>query len=271
MQLNKLFCPGCVDWSTEFETMMHKLPVTQDSKTNRKKTAAHSVQPIVLASPQATTTMEQQIAIGTATEAAANQPDLSPKSKKRQAETRAAENASLGGGVVALLVAPKPVNSAPYKRYVMQFAHDAPEVPENVWSVLSASLATIHLLSPLRCKPVTVEKILKDNNLTSWIPHSTRISIMYCGTPLPVFSSDLIVSLIQRYEELHKAAVQLHGHTKSLPSKETLTYCFLSMENKYALASAFTTRKTSPTSQIHTTKFWDLIAICKRNAPHMHV
>lgn len=165
---------------------------------------------------------------------------------------------------------PKPANHVSFKRYLMQFSETAIEIPQTAWKTLYESLASIHLLSSMRCKPVPIEKILKDNHLQAFIPHSTRMAKMFNGEPVPVLSMDLIERLVQRYDELYQAAVvlfQKQAYTKiSLPGKEMLAHVFLVMEQRSDLASAFTTHKTNNVSQLEKQKFWDLLHECSKTS-----
>jgi len=152
-----------------------------------------------------------------------------------------------------------------YRKYLMQFAPDACFIPPNVWKLLYESLASIHLLSSLRCKPVPVAKILKDNNLQMYISHSVRLAKLFNGDPVPVLEYDLIARLLQRWKEIHDVAI-LAPDIKGLPGVEMLTHVFLLSENRADLASAFTTHKTNNVSATQSQKFSQLIEKCSRTS-----
>ena len=157
-------------------------------------------------------------------------------------------------------------NIGPYKKYIMQFAPDACEIPKHVWKLLYESFASIHLLSSLRCKPVPVTKILKDNNLQMYMSHSVRITKLFNGDPVPVLSHELIEKLLQRWKEIRDVAA-LSLDIKGLPAGvEMLTHVFLLAEDRVDLASAFTTHKTNNVSATQTQKFCQLIEKCARTS-----
>lgn len=156
-----------------------------------------------------------------------------------------------------------------YKKYLQQFAEDAMEIPQAVWKVLYESLASVHLLSGIRCKPTSVEDILKRHGFHTFIPHSMRITKMFVGDPIPVLRLDLLARLVQRWDELNQAAMRLaqkQGAKCTLPGKEMLTHVFLVMENENGLASAFAIHKTNNVSQIHTPKFWMVVEECAKES-----
>ncbi len=178
----------------------------------------------------------------------------------------------LGGATVtteAPIIPQKPSgklgNFNTYRKYVMQFAPDACNIPKHVWKLLSESFASIHLLSSLRCKPVPVTKILKDNNLQMYMSQSVRITKLFNGDPIPILEMDLITRLLQRWKEIHDVAV-LAPDIKGLPGVEMLTHVFLLAEDRADLASAFTTHKTNNVSATQTHKFSQLIEKCARTS-----
>ncbi len=163
-------------------------------------------------------------------------------------------------------IANKLGNITTYRKYVMQFAPDACPIPKHVWKLLYESFASIHLLSSLRCKPVPVTKILKDNNLQMYISHSARITKLFNGEPVPVLSHQLIENLLRRWKELRDVAA-LSTDIKGLPAGiEMLTHVFLLAEGRPDLASAFTTHKTNNVSATQTQKFCQLIEKCARTS-----
>jgi hypothetical protein len=164
----------------------------------------------------------------------------------------------------------KPPSHAAYKRYLMQFSDKACEIPKDAWSLLYESLASIHLLSNLRCKPVPVERIFKTNRFQSLMSHSTRISKLFNTEPIPVLTTPMITRLVQRYDELYQTATVMFERKQyskaTLPGKEILTHIFLRMENRADLASAFTTHKTNNVSQDQNTAFWNLLLECSKTS-----
>ena len=154
----------------------------------------------------------------------------------------------------------------PYRKYIMQFAPDACEIPKHVWKLLYESFASIHLLSSLRCKPVPVTKILKDNNLQMYMSQSVRITKLFNGDPVPVLSHALIGKLLCRWKEIRDVAA-LSPNIKGLPAGvEMLTHVFLLTEGRVDLASAFTTHKTNNVSATQTQKLRQLIEKCARTS-----
>ena len=165
--------------------------------------------------------------------------------------------------------ASKPPSHAGYNRYLHQFSENACEIPEHLHSLVYERLASCHLLSNLRCKPVPVENILKKHRLQKYMSHATRISRMFNATPLPVFTQDLIDRLVQRFDELHAnmSFLQESGSSVgklSLPGKEALTHIFLRMENEHTLSRAFATHKNVSTAQKQ--KFWALLDQCSKRS-----
>jgi len=170
--------------------------------------------------------------------------------------------------LAAASITAKANQSAAYYKYLLQFAPDACELPKQLWTKLYEALASMHLFSSLRCKPVPVTKILKDNHLQMYVSHSVRITKLFNGDPVPILSHELIQRLVKRFEEIqHVAANTPSIGTKGLPGNEIVTHFFLLAENRSDLASAFTTHKTINVSQVQTQKFRMLIEKCAQTSP----
>jgi hypothetical protein len=157
-------------------------------------------------------------------------------------------------------------NVKAYNTYLLQFAPDACQIPKEVFKLLSMCFASIHVLSSLRCRPVPVQKILKENNRQDLIPHAVRISKLFNAEPIPILPHALIARLVHRWHEIRDAANEIPA-IKSLPAGfEMLTHVFLLAENRPDLANAFATHKTHNISATQTQRLCQLIEKCARTS-----
>lgn len=147
-----------------------------------------------------------------------------------------------------------------YKKYLHQFAIDAPPIPAHVMSLLYKQLSTIHLLTSLKCRPTPVSNILRSNNQQKWVGHAIRISKVFNGEPVPLLSKDIIDKLVRRFDVIVKCANMFDG---KLPSFEFLTHVFLRAENQNHLAQSFEIHKTSSVLKGSDAKMQKVFAKCE--------
>lgn len=200
---------------------------------------------------------------------------LVPLSRKRSAHNNNMANSPKTASANALQK-----ELAAYEKYLLQFAPDACELPSELWTKLYESLASMHLFNSLRCKPVPVAKILKDNQLQMYCSHSVRITKLFNGDPVPILSHELILRLVNRLRDVRKIALLLQQRQENnqttitsisstainLPGHEVLTHFFLLAEQQPKLASAFSTHKTLNVSQNQTQKFQSLLEMCAKTS-----
>ena len=157
----------------------------------------------------------------------------------------------------------KPVDrTQPYKKFLSQFAEDAPKTPEEVKNILYLNFVFIHVFNSSKCRPAPIATILKNNNLLEFVSYSNRIARELNNEPVPLLSLALIDILLLRFKEINLASLSVPNFDK-LPSFEILTHTFLRAEKRDDLANFFYTHKASNVLRTADIKLRELINACQ--------
>jgi predicted Zn-ribbon and HTH transcriptional regulator len=128
-----------------------------------------------------------------------------------------------------------------YRRYLSQFAADAPVVPISVMRVLYKYLSNVHLQNSIRCRPTPVANILRTHGFPKWANCSVRITKLFNGEPVPCIPIELLNRLVNRFDLIFQEA---STRKKKLPSFEFITNILLRVEGRDDLAQSFGLHKT---------------------------
>ena len=151
-----------------------------------------------------------------------------------------------------------------YRKYLMQWASNIPEIPEDVKKLLYSNFTFIHTFNDERkCRAAPIVKIFYKNNLTIHVPYAARIAKELNNEPIPNLSTNLISNLLDRFEEISLATAFVSNFDK-LPSFEILTHTFLRAEKRDDLANMFHTHKAASALRCADIKMRELIEACKK-------
>lgn len=148
-----------------------------------------------------------------------------------------------------------------YKKFLLQFAINAIETPEEIKNLLYENFMFIHVFSSSKCRPSPVANILKLNNQLQYVSFSVRIARELNNEPIPSLKLELIDKLVIRFEEINIAASNVQNFDK-LPSFEILTHTFLRAEKLDDLANYFYTHKAANALRSADVKMRELIDEC---------
>lgn len=148
------------------------------------------------------------------------------------------------GGTETISAFPQVFNrSLVYRKYLTQFSEDS-IIPESLMKLLYEEYFCIHMLNSLKARPTSVQNILIAHNLNQFVHQSVRLARHFNGEPIPMISTSLIDTLVNRFQDVAKCALTIANFGK-LPSFEILTHMFLRAENRDDLASIFFLNKVS--------------------------
>jgi hypothetical protein len=132
-----------------------------------------------------------------------------------------------------------------YRKYLMQFHEEAPEIPLNVIEVVYRQLSKVHMMLTTKVKPTPIAAILRDEKLQKWTSFSQKIAKMINNEPISAFSQALIDRLVKRFEKITPAFNKTKdAKRKKIMNFEFLTRQFLYMDNLPHLAENFACHKT---------------------------
>lgn len=151
-----------------------------------------------------------------------------------------------------------------YRKYLMQFYKDAPELPKSVLTLLYQEFNSIHYLNSLRCKPTSVQSILKAHGMSEYIIQATRCWRKFNRQPIPLMSIELIDALVIRFQDVSLAISTIENFGK-LPSFEILTYLFLRGEKRDDLAKKFLIAKVAVILKSSKSKLCTIVDACRTN------
>jgi hypothetical protein len=236
-----------------------------ESVTYRNVCPAHGLVYDVLIAAEDSSELQMQKmppTVPTTSQAIAESRKREPNTSKRKAPDETKQRSK----TLRISEATQTAQKNEYREYLMQFAGDAPKIPHTLIAQLHEELATIHLYTADRSKPIAVCEILKNGHLAAFKSHAVRINKKYSGEPVPVLTPSLIAACEMRYAEIQALELADVSIALKKPPFEIYTHYFLLSENRMDLASAFATFKTNNVSQGLAHKCKQLLDTCAKKS-----
>lgn len=133
-----------------------------------------------------------------------------------------------------------------YRKYLMQWKEDVPDIPEEVMCVVYKKLSKVHIMSNASVKCTPIAQILRQNGFQMYAGMALRIAKIMNGEEIVKLNNETIERLVERFLII-TCIDNLYGDRskgKKIINFEFLTNKFLLMEKKFDLAERFYNHKT---------------------------
>jgi len=143
-----------------------------------------------------------------------------------------------------------------YDKYLLQFAPDAPPLPDALLREIHEAISSLYLFGESRYVSEITKVIASKAEYAPFRFHILRILKLCRGSPIPIIDNNLRERLLERYKQIYVHILAQTGETektkrKFIPCEESLTHIFLLSEHRTDLANAFlihSTVKATPES-----------------------
>ena len=162
-----------------------------------------------------------------------------------------------------------PDRSVGYRKFLDQFSENAPTIPTEIMSCIYKYLATIHILSSIRCRsythreypPIPWLRFLGQLRALKYADNST-------ANPIPTLSSQLIDNLVARYVLFS----QLSDGNEQIDKKKTfgfelITSLLLRYEDQDDVARQFALHKTRDVLRVASSRFRAIVLEIQKRHP----
>jgi hypothetical protein len=132
-----------------------------------------------------------------------------------------------------------------YRKYLLQFSENAPEIPRDVINKIYKQLTKVHIMSSMSVKPTPIAQILRHEREHKWASYAVRITKMINNEVVPVLTTadiDRLVYRFQRTTEVFEGIIS--KDRKKIMNFEFLTRKFLQLDGRNDLAHSFACHKT---------------------------
>lgn len=147
-----------------------------------------------------------------------------------------------------------------YRRFLLQYNTDEPDIPAEVYDVILKGLFQCHVFTRAKCKPTPITHILRKHKLSKWIPYALKISrTLNSEDPIEYLPDNVIDTLLSRFEEI--VNVFEVGAKGKFLNYEFLTHMMLLMDGKTQYTPMFGCHKTA---NVYTRSMGRLQQLCAK-------
>jgi hypothetical protein len=151
-----------------------------------------------------------------------------------------------------------------YKTFLLQYAENAPVIPNEVLNFITTEMVTIHLGASAECPTTSIKCILSRSSTWShFVPHVGRIARIYNRKPLPQLSIAQIDILSKRFEHLLRLGTR-EDYKQKIFVDEVITVVFLLLDHCRLEAEKFLLHKTRAVLEECSWRYMELIALARQ-------